>query len=62
MKHIPNDVILVFCGIFVGLNFLWTHQNRVNSVLDFWLLISGFIGMVVVPMFYSGYIYYKKHH
>jgi len=61
MKHAPDDIVLVFCGIFAGLVFLWTHQSRVNDSLDFWLLFGGFMGMVCVPMFYSGYVYYKKN-
>ena len=58
-KKIPDDVILVFCGIFAAILFMWTNLNNVKTNLDYWILISGVIGMILIPMVWSSIVYYR---
>jgi len=59
-KKVPDDVILVFCGIFTGLLYLWTQQGCVYSGFDFWIYIGAVMGFFVVPMVYSSIVYYQS--
>jgi len=58
-KRVPDDVILVFSGIFVALVFVWSHMNSVYSDLDFVIYFSAFIVMIVVPMVWSSIVHYR---
>lgn len=64
IKKIPDDIILVFSGIFAGMLFLWGNINNVYCEMDFYYLLGGTFSMIFIPMFYSSWVYYcnkKKH-
>jgi len=60
-KEIPDDVVLVICGIIVGIIWLWVQQSGIRSQLDFYIYFGTFAVLICVPMFYSGYVKYKNN-
>jgi len=59
-KNIPDDVILVCCGLFAAVLFAWSNIDCVFVVLDFWVFWIAVVCMIVVPLFYSSIVYYKN--
>ena len=55
-KNVPDDVILVLVGIMGCILLLWFNLNSIRSSLDFFYLVCGAGGMLIVPMMYSFYV------
>jgi len=58
-KKIPNDLLLVASGLFVGVLYLWTQQSCVYTRLDWLIFLGTFVSIIGIPMIYSSIVHYK---
>jgi len=59
-KEIPDDIVLVVAGFICGMMYLWCNLDGVKNKWDMWILVSATLLMILIPMGYSMYIYYKE--
>ena len=59
-KRIPDDALLVCCGFFTGVLFIWGNMNCIYSAFDFYVYIVIASSFFVGPLCYSCYVVYKS--
>lgn len=55
MRRVPDDVVIVFSGIFAAVLFAWTQQGNVYGFLDFMVYILVIGCLFVCPLLYAMY-------
>jgi len=59
-SRVSDDLVLVLCGIVVGVIYLWSGLNGVKCMWDWYLLLGPALVMILVPMFWSSWVYHRN--